>query len=241
VPDLLAGGGGYPLPVEAGLYGLRAEPFGGKAEYLPHDVRLGAVDNQGVAGLVVAEAVGGLHGRYDLALASFLQLPPACPLRDFRPLELGELVEDAVRELALRGIVAAVVEGTDLSAMLLEFLPEQIVIGGLPSEAVPVLSQHHRNAASSHQVSHMVHAGPLQARPALTRVCHLLEARSPHERRTPLKLRSAGRGSSRCGPARRWKRGCRGQLSSGRGRCYWASTTPGGVRWDLRREPWRAF
>ena len=105
VPDLFARGGKYSLPVEPSLYGLRAVPFGGEAKYPLHDGTFRLVHHQCVAGLVVAEAVRGLHRRYDLALTGLLQLPPPRPLRDLRPLVLGELVEYAVRELPLRALV----------------------------------------------------------------------------------------------------------------------------------------
>jgi hypothetical protein len=42
------------------------------------------------------------------------------PFRDFRTLELGELVKNAVRELALRGVVTPIVKGADLRPVLLE-------------------------------------------------------------------------------------------------------------------------
>ena len=59
--------------------------------------------------------------------------------------------------------------------MLLELLAEQVVVGGLAGEPVPVLCQHHGDAPGGHEVAHAVHAGPLQAGAALSGVLHLLE------------------------------------------------------------------
>ena len=53
------------------------------------------------AGVVHEAVVRGMDGD-NLALAGLPQLPPPTTLCRFRPLELGELVEYAVRELALR-------------------------------------------------------------------------------------------------------------------------------------------
>ena len=106
----------------------------------------------------------------DLALAGLAAASAPGPLGYLGPLVLGDLVEDAVGELALRRIVAPVVEGADLRPVLLELAPEEVVIGGLAGEAVPVLCQHHRDAPSGHEVPHAVHAGPLEARAALAGV-----------------------------------------------------------------------
>jgi hypothetical protein len=59
--------------------------------------------------------------------------------------------------------------------MLLELLPEQVVVGGLAGEAVPVLGQHNGYVPRGHEVPHAVHAGPLQAGAALSGVLYLLE------------------------------------------------------------------
>ena len=101
------------------------------------------------------------------------------PLRvlsaDLGPLELRELIENAICELALRGLVTTVVQGADLRPVLLELAPEEVMIGGLAGEAVPVLGQHHRDTAGGHEVPHAVHAGPLKACAALSGVYYLLE------------------------------------------------------------------
>jgi hypothetical protein len=128
------------------------------------------LDEVTVLGVVVpVPVVCAVVGKY----LPVLDLPQLAPPRTFgglRPLVLGELVEDAVGELALRALVASVVERPDLRTVLLELLAEEVVVGGLAREAVPILRQHHRNAASGHQVSHPVQAGTLEARPALTGV-----------------------------------------------------------------------
>src|SRR5215216_7306506 len=59
--------------------------------------------------------------------------------------------------------------------MLLELAPQEIGICGLAAETIPVLCQHHEDAATSHEVPHTVHARPLQARSALAGVLYLLE------------------------------------------------------------------
>src|SRR5829696_3602726 len=68
------------------------------------------------------------------------KLATAAPLHDLGPLVLGELVEDAVCELALRALISPVVEGTDLGSVFVELPPQQVVIGGLAGEAVPIPS-----------------------------------------------------------------------------------------------------
>ena len=59
--------------------------------------------------------------------------------------------------------------------MLLELAPQEVGVGGFAAETVPILSEHHRDAASAHQVSHAVHTWPLKACAALSRVHYLLE------------------------------------------------------------------
>jgi hypothetical protein len=75
----------------------------------------------------------------------------------------------------LRGAVAAVVKGAYPRPVFLELALEEVMVGGLAGEAVPVLRQHHGDAAGGHEVAHAVHAGPLQACPALPGVRHLFE------------------------------------------------------------------
>src|SRR5829696_5937435 len=59
--------------------------------------------------LVVAKTVPGRVAADDLPLSGLPELPPSATLGYLRPLELGELVEDAVSELALRAIVSPIV------------------------------------------------------------------------------------------------------------------------------------
>ena len=59
--------------------------------------------------------------------------------------------------------------------MLLELAPKEVMVGRLAGEAVPVLRQHHGDAAGGYEIPHAVHAGPLQARAALAGVLYLLE------------------------------------------------------------------
>src|SRR5215218_8238738 len=105
VQDLRDGGDGEPL--------LPDHP-----EDAPHDCHLGLVHRVAVPGGVHPEAVvGGVAADY-LAGAGLLKLAPPRPLGYLGPLKLRKLIEDAVRELALRRIVAPVVEGSDLRLML---------------------------------------------------------------------------------------------------------------------------
>src|SRR5215211_5215265 len=59
--------------------------------------------------LVVAKTVPGRVAADDLPLPGLAKLPPAASLRRLRPLELGELVEDAVREIPLWAAGAPIV------------------------------------------------------------------------------------------------------------------------------------
>jgi hypothetical protein len=74
---------------------------------------------------VVAEAVVSLPSRDYLAFAGLSESTSTSPLGRLCPLELGELVEDAVRVLTLRRLVAAVVEGAYPGSVLLKLPPEQ--------------------------------------------------------------------------------------------------------------------
>src|SRR5215208_5788997 len=168
MPHLFAGRRGYALAVEPRLYGLCAAPIGGELEYPLHHSPLWLVDHKRVARLVVPKAIGGLHRRDDLALTSFLEFSSPAPLSELCPLVLGELVKHAIRQLALRGIVATVVKGAKLGSMLLELPPEKVMVGWLTRETVPVLSEHYRDSTCSHQVPYTVHTWPLQAGAALS-------------------------------------------------------------------------
>src|SRR5918995_5618197 len=59
--------------------------------------------------------------------------------------------------------------------MLLELAPQEVGVCRLTAETVPILSEHHGDASSAHQVPHTVHAGPLQAGPTLSGICYLFE------------------------------------------------------------------
>jgi hypothetical protein len=69
--------------------------------------------------------------------------------------------------------------GTGIFAVLLELLSGDIVVGGLPCQAVPVLSEHYGYTAGGLEVAHLVHAGPLHSHPTLARVLHLLKYLEP--------------------------------------------------------------
>src|SRR5215216_1675081 len=88
---------------------------------------------------VQVKAVVSLVGCDYLALASLAELAPTAPFYNLRPLVLAELIQDAVREFALRAVVSPVVEGADLRPVLLELLPEEVMVGGLTGEPVAVL------------------------------------------------------------------------------------------------------
>ncbi len=59
--------------------------------------------------------------------------------------------------------------------MLLELTPEQVEVGGFTGEAVPILSENHRDATSGDQVPHPIQPRSLQACAALSGVLDLLE------------------------------------------------------------------
>src|ERR687889_1464035 len=127
VQDLRDGGDGEPL--------LPDHP-----EDAPHDCHLGLVHRVPVPGGVHPEAVvGGVAADY-FAGAGLLKLAPPCPLGNLGPLELRKLIENAICELPLRGLIATVVESANLTATLLKLLAQQVVIGRLAGEAVSVLS-----------------------------------------------------------------------------------------------------
>src|SRR5215211_8469876 len=98
--------------------------------------------------LVKPEAVLGRVARDELALAGFPQLPPARPFGCLRTLELGELVQYAVCKLPLRALVTPVIESPQSATVLRELLPQQVEVSRLAGEAVPILGQHDRDAAS---------------------------------------------------------------------------------------------
>jgi hypothetical protein len=59
--------------------------------------------------------------------------------------------------------------------MLLELPPQEVVVSRLTSEPIAVLCQHHGNIPGGQEVPHTVHAWPLKACAALSRVGDLLE------------------------------------------------------------------
>ena len=122
VPHRLALRGGHTRGVEAALYGVEPEALGRHAEDLIHDAHLWLVDDQGVFRLVVPEAVPGLPRDIRVALSDPAEHAPPRPLGNLGPLVLGELVEDAVRELTLGCLVTPVVEGLQSASVLLELL-----------------------------------------------------------------------------------------------------------------------
>jgi hypothetical protein len=75
----------------------------------------------------------------------------------------------------LRALVAPIVQSPDFAPMLLELALEQIVVGRLSSEAVPVLGQHHRDTAGSHHVPHPIRSRAPKARATLAGVRDLLK------------------------------------------------------------------
>jgi hypothetical protein len=56
----------------------------------------------------------------------------------------------------------------------LELPAEEVMVGRLAGDAVPVLRKHHGNAASSYEVPHVVHTWPLKGSAALSGVYYLL-------------------------------------------------------------------
>jgi hypothetical protein len=103
------------------------------------------------------------------------QRTPPTSLGYFEALEAGYLFEYAVGELAFWTVVAAVVKGSELAAMLAERLAQIREVRGLTREPVAVLRQHRRDAPVGHEIPHGVHSGPLQATAALHRVRHLIK------------------------------------------------------------------
>ena len=148
---------------------------------------------------------------YDFALPGAPELAPAGPLGGLGPLELSELVEDAVGKLAFGAIVPVVVEGPEHAPVFLELPLEQVVVGGLAAEAVPVLGQHQRDPAGRDEIVHPVEARAFETRAAVTRILHLLDdlVTLPHRVRSQ-SLQPFGPGSIHFWPARRWRRGRRG-------------------------------
>jgi len=102
---------GYALALEGLEDGVQAMALGAHhakdAAHIPHLV---LVHQQPVAGGVELETVLDAGTGHDLTLAAgLLELSSPGTLAYLRPLVLAELVEDAVRELALRAAVSPIV------------------------------------------------------------------------------------------------------------------------------------
>src|SRR5215203_6777348 len=174
VPLRLARGRRHSFSEQAGLYCVLAKPVRCQPEHLLHHCHLRLANDQSVPRFVVAEPVGRSRHHHP-SLPGLAQHATTSPLRDLCPLVLGELVEDAVGQFPLRAVVPTVIKGSNFGAVLLELPPQEVVISWLAGEAVPILRQHHRYSATSHEVPHAVHAWPLKACAALPGVLHPLE------------------------------------------------------------------
>ncbi len=86
--------------------------------------------------------------------------PTPCSFGELDSLELRQLVEDPIREFALRRAIIPVVQWPQLATVLDELLLQQVVLGRLAGDPVSVLGEHDRDIASGYEVSHLVHARP---------------------------------------------------------------------------------
>src|ERR687890_630914 len=93
---------------QAGLKPVLAQTVPRQPKHLLHHRHLRLANDKGVPRFVVAEPVGRFR-HYHPSLPGLAQHATTGPLRDLCPLVLGKLVEDAVRELALRGVVSTIV------------------------------------------------------------------------------------------------------------------------------------
>jgi len=98
---------------------------------------------------------------------------PGTSLRRCR-LELGELVEDTVSQHPLRAVVAVVVEGPQARTVLEEFLAEDVVVGWLAREPIPILGKDHIDATGRDGVTQGIEPESIQRGPG----CPILEL--PH-------------------------------------------------------------
>jgi hypothetical protein len=89
-------------------------------------------------------------------------------------LELGELVEDTVSQHPLRAVVAVVVEGFQARTVLEEFLAEDVVVGWLAGEPIPILGEDHVDATVRDGVTQGIEPESIQRGPG----CPILE--HPH-------------------------------------------------------------
>ena len=101
--------------------------------------------------------------------------PTPCSFGELGSLELRQLVEDPIREFALRRAIIPVVRCPQLATVLGELQLQQVVLGWLAGDLVSVLGEHDRGIASGYEVSHLVHAWPAEAEPTLPGVHDLCE------------------------------------------------------------------
>src|SRR5919112_467427 len=106
-----------------------------------HYLHLRLVNLVGILCGIKFEAISGGMRAYNLTFAHFTELTPARPLGCLCPLELGELVEDAVSQLSFSTLIAAIVESAHLRSVLITLLAQEVVVGGLAGKAVPILEQ----------------------------------------------------------------------------------------------------
>src|SRR5215218_10069598 len=144
-------------------------------EDAPHDLHGLLVHLVAITSSVELEAEVGHRARQQLALLHLPQLAAPSSLSRFHSLVLSKLVENAVREFPLWAIVAPIVEGFQLAAMLLELPPKHIGIRWLSAKSVPILGQNHRDVATSHEIAHLIHPRSLKAGPALAGVRDLFQ------------------------------------------------------------------
>src|SRR5215204_2153904 len=110
VPALPSSGRGDALALEGLEDSVHCVAFGADhAEDAPHDSHLVLINKQPVARPVELETVLNARACHDLTLTGLAKLPPAASLGYLGTLVLAELVEYAVRELALRSVVSPIV------------------------------------------------------------------------------------------------------------------------------------
>src|SRR5215211_2373659 len=80
---------------------------------------------------------------------------------------------DAVRELVLRRVASVVVQGLEPASVLFELLAQQVVVGWLPGEPIPVLGEHQRDSALSHEGPYLVYPRSFQRDPTLPGIADL--------------------------------------------------------------------
>ena len=154
----------HALGIEHPFYAVYGGPcHGGHPEdALDHGHRV-LINLVTVASAIVPEPVVGPTTRYKLPLTGLAEFSPPSPLRDLRRFVLGQLVEDAVRELPFWGIVAMVVQRLQPAIMVFKLALQQVMVSGFAGEAIPVLGKHHRDTTAGYQVPDAIHAGPLEA------------------------------------------------------------------------------